>query len=122
MSEHDIQCAVIDWAAWNAGEHPELRMLFAIPNGGMRNVVTAMRLKREGVKRGVPDLFLPCPRGGYHGLFLEMKNGKKGRISEPQSWYIQKLTEQGYMVAVCGDDKSAIEALSDYLRGKLKKD
>src|SRR5262245_64718583 len=49
------------------------RLCFAIPNGGARDVITAGRLKAEGVRAGVPDVCLPVARAGYHGLFLEVK-------------------------------------------------
>jgi len=45
---------------------------------------TAQKLKKEGVKRGIPDIFLPCARGGSHGLFIEMK-ARDGKVSEEQA-------------------------------------
>ena len=78
MSEHDQQVAVVEYC--DAKGYP----VFAIPNGGMRHKRTAAMLKAEGVKAGVPDLFLPVPKGGYCGLFVEMKdvNGRKPRQSQ----------------------------------------
>ena len=53
--EHKIQAGII-----KAVEPiPACRWLHAIPNGGNRSAVTGARLKAEGVKRGIPDLFLP---------------------------------------------------------------
>ena len=37
MSEHDEQVALFEWAALREAEIPELALLFAIPNGGLRN-------------------------------------------------------------------------------------
>ena len=75
--EDTEQMGVIDWSNWNTGRFPELKLLFHVPNGGKRNAAEAARFKAMGVKAGVPDLCLPVPRGGYAGLYIEMKYGKK---------------------------------------------
>src|SRR5262245_46077094 len=75
-SEHVEQVALFKWAARNQGREPLLCLLFAIPNGGKRDKVTAARLKAEGVKAGVPDICLPVARMGYYGFWIEMKVGK----------------------------------------------
>lgn len=41
-----------------------------------RDKATAVALKRQGVKAGVPDICLPVARNGYHGLHIELKAGK----------------------------------------------
>ena len=83
-SESDEQIALFDWARVMTSQIPELRLLFHIPNGGYRNKITAARMAREGVKAGVPDLFLPVSRYGKHGLFIEMKRKKGGRVRDEQ--------------------------------------
>lgn len=107
-TEHGEQVALFEWAA----NVPELRWMFAIPNGGARHIAVAGKLKAEGVKRGVPDIFLPLARRGYHGLFIEMKSAK-GRTSPEQRKWIDGLRLNGYVVAVCygqDDARSLIEA------------
>ena len=69
MSEHDEQVALFQWAGYQLGACPELALMFAIPNGGDRHPAVAGKLRDEGVKAGVPDIFLPVPRGKYHGMF-----------------------------------------------------
>ena len=75
-SEHQEQSAVISWWALAHRQYglPEFA-LFAIPNGGARDVITGARLKAEGVRRGVVDLMLAKPNGTFSGLFIEMKAG-----------------------------------------------
>ena len=114
MSEHDEQCAVIDYCTALCGRIPELSLLYAIPNGGKRNVVTAVRLKKEGVKPGVPDLCLPIARNGYHGLYIEMKAGKN-KATKTQKWWHEQLREQGHAVVVAYGAGEAIEAIEQYL-------
>ena len=56
-SEHSQQAALFCWAAQHVGSIPELALLFAIPNGGKRDKITGARMRAEGVKPGVPDIF-----------------------------------------------------------------
>lgn len=94
------------------------RLLFAIPNGGERNVIVASRLKAEGVRSGVPDLFLACSHNGYNGLFIEMKKTKGGRVSDNQKSFIELLKERGYAITVCHGWAEARSAIESYLAEK----
>lgn len=116
-SEHAEQCALMDWAQMAYGKHPELRWLYATPNGGFRHVSTAAKLKAEGAKAGVCDLFLPVPRGGYHGLYIEMKRQKGGRLSPEQKDFIEFVQSHGYRAEVCPGWIVARDVLVDYLNG-----
>ena len=114
--EHTEQVNLIKWwelvcRKWNLDE----RLLFAIPNGGERNVIVASRLKSEGVRSGVPDLFLACGRSCYHGLFIEMKKPKGGRVSDNQKSFIDLLKNQDYATAVCHGWSEAMAAIESYL-------
>ena len=112
------QKALIDWSLRCCGRFPELKLLFHIPNGGSRNRIEAANLKRQGVKPGVPDLCLPVARGGYHGLYIEMKYGTNKTTSYQDEW-IADLTEQGYKVSVCYGFYEAAELIEQYLKGKV---
>lgn len=100
-SEHDLQVACVIWFRLQYPRLAERRRLLAIPNGGWRNHVVASKLKAEGVVAGVPDLFLAMPSKGKHGLWIEMKNGKAGRLSQAQREMIAANEEEGYACAVC---------------------
>lgn len=112
--EHHAQCALIQWARLQEKTVPELAALFAIPNGGKRGKVTAALLKKEGVKAGVPDLFLAMPRNGEHGLFIEMKS-PTGRLTSSQKEMKELLTNAGYTVAVCRSVDDGIKTINQYL-------
>ena len=64
---------------------------------------------------GVPDLCLPVARGGYHGLYIEMKAGKN-KPTEKQLWWIENLKKQGYAVSVCWGFEAARMELEKYLK------
>lgn len=115
--ESQIQQAVIRWFAL---AHRGLgiadpRLLMAIPNGGARNIVTATRLKAEGVRRGVPDLFLAHPTRWCAGLWIEMKAGKAGRVREEQKVMLSLLHSARYGVAVCRSFEEAVATIQDYV-------
>ena len=93
---------------------PELDLLFHIPNGGSRNKAEAARLKAQGVKAGVCDLFLPVARGRYHGLFIEMKYGKN-TATPAQKNFISEVTAQGYLARVAYSFEEATTILEQYL-------
>lgn len=116
-SEHGHQRAVMQWAAQNMQHWPALRWLFAIPNGGGRSAAQAAMLKAEGVKRGVSDLMLPVPRGGYHGLFIEMKKGigVPSDVSKEQREFLAFVHENGYRAEVAFGWQRAVEILEHYL-------
>ena len=114
MTEHDMQCSLIDQCRLYETQHPELELLFAVPMGGKRSKVTAARLKAEGAKAGVPDLCLAVARQGHHGLWIEMKL-PGARPSTPQRWWIRRLREQGYRVEVCRSAQAAWDVLMEYL-------
>lgn len=115
-NEHDEQSSLMRWAEWNHRTIPELRNLFAIPNGGWRHPATAARLKAEGVSPGVPDLFLAWPSCGFAGLFIEMKRKVGGHLSPAQQEWREKLTLAGYRVEVCKGSEAAKSAIINYLK------
>ena len=113
-TEADEQKALMQWAKWQEGRYPELKLLYHCPNGGTRNKLEAANLKRQGVKAGVPDLFLPIPRSSKHGLFIEMKVGRN-KCTDNQKKWIRNLLEQGYEVKVCYSCEEAIQVIKKYL-------
>lgn len=89
---------------------------FHIPNGGSRDAREARNLKLQGVKPGVPDLFVPLARSGFHGLFIEMKRRNGGRVSEKQAEWIERLQAENYAAVVCHGADEAINAIELYMR------
>ena len=106
-TESQEQQAFIQWFRY---KYPSI-LIFAIPNGGLRNVVIAKQLKAEGVVPGVPDLFIPAWK-----LFAEFKRQKGGRLSEAQkvvSEYLEGLPD-GYVVLVCNGCDDGMEKVQEF--------
>lgn len=112
--EAQEQEAIFQWISYNTTKYPELQLLFHIPNGGYRNKSEAINLKRQGVKAGVPDLFLPVARNKYHGLFIELK-AQENKATQKQNDWIAHLRTQSYAAEVCHGWRSAVECLCRYL-------
>lgn len=112
-SEHQEQAALLEW--WNWQADPLRDLLFAIPNGGRRDGRTGKVLQQEGVRAGVPDLFLAIPADGWHGLWIELKVSTGGRVSKAQAAMHEKLSAQKYKVVVCKGCDEAIAAIKSYL-------
>lgn len=113
-TEHAHQTALFMWASQVREALPELKWMYAIPNGGERNVAVAGRLKAEGVKSGVSDVCLPVARGGYHGLYIEMKK-PGGRESSEQKEFAAFLRDQGYYYECCDHWEKARGVIVDYM-------
>ena len=112
--ESGHQEALFSWAAYRTEIMPELQYMYHVPNGGKRDKATAAVLKRQGVKAGVPDLHLPVARGGYNGLYIELKVGSNKPTQLQKKW-LSSLNEQGYLAVVCYGWQEAAEQLINYL-------
>lgn len=112
-SEEQEQIYLIKWVESAKKHYPDIEMIFHIPNGGVRSKAEAGRLKACGVRAGVPDLFLPVPKGKYHGLFIEMKVGNNKPTEEQKKW-ITRLRRNGYAAEVCYGWCEAWETLRAY--------
>ena len=122
--EADDQAAIFRWAEFHRRYHPELALLNGSLNGVRLTIGQAVKARKQGMKRGFPDIFLPVPKGGYHGLFIELKvepyrNHKNKmvypKISKEQRWWIEELTKQRYKAVVCKGYDAAINEIDSYL-------
>ena len=119
--EGEEQEQLFRWAEMQAGAYPELEHMYHVPNGGKRNRIEAAKLKRQGVKAGVPDIHLPAPRYGYHGLYIELKRQHEGKVSKDQAEWIEYLAHEGYVAAVCHGWYGAAQLIMRYLRGGMRR-
>lgn len=119
--EDDHQSALIGWAkryTMPCGEKVA-DYLYAIPNGGTRSAREGARMKAQGVKAGVSDLHLPIARGGFHGLWIELKapahgKTKAGKPTQAQLDWLNKMAKQGHCTAVCIGWQAAADTIKSY--------
>lgn len=115
--EHRLQAACVHWFRF---AHSQLApYLFAIPNGGARDVITGARLKAEGVLPGVADLMLAVPNKKYHGLFVEMKTDT-GRQQKSQRDFQYAILRKGYHYEICRSKQEFIHTIETYLNDVSK--
>ena len=125
MKHHEDgeQAAVFEWASY----YPDLRYMFAIANGthlaggDKQRAMQMARLKKQGLKNGVLDIFLPIAvrraSGHYNGLFIEMKRRKvdgPSSVSRAQSDFIIAMSVAGYKAVVCYGAEEAIAEIRKY--------
>lgn len=119
--EDEHQTALTNWARMMRGRHPELELYHHIPNGGPRSKGAAAKLKGQGVRAGVPDVFIPVARGGYHGLYLELKVGD-GSVEAEQNEFMAAAAKQGYYCCVCYGWPCSAAVIEKYLDGDIRMD
>ena len=90
------------------------KLLFAVPNGGSRNKIEAVNLKRQGVKSGISDVILLIPRGGFSALCLEFK-AKTGIQSAEQKEFQIQAENNGNKYVIVRSTAQAIEEVRNYL-------
>lgn len=103
---------------WLRVQHPEAyKLTFHPPNGGKRHPSVANKLKRQGVKAGVPDIFVMMPKGDYHGLMIEFKASPpaKTEVSDKQKEWLSRLENQGYLATVCRGIEAAQNEINNYM-------
>jgi len=108
------QKAVIKWARDSEEIWPALRWLHHPRNGGLKGWKAIKDSKLEGIVAGIPDLSLPCHRGIYPGIYIELKV-KPNYPGPRQRECIVFLREQGFFVDVCFSAGEAIALLQMYL-------
>lgn len=89
---------------------------FHVPNGGNRNAVTGAKMKAQGTKKGVLDVWIiksPPNKPEKKGLVIELKRQKGGSLSAEQKKWIQSLIHEGYEACVCCGAGEAIKLIEE---------
>lgn len=119
ITEDDIQVSVVEYC--------EIKKIpiFAIPNAQKlsfldrkKAAISMVKLKKTGLKSGVPDLFIPISNENYHGLFIELKSAS-GKLSDNQKIWINDLNKNGYKAVVCFSIDDAIIIINKYMKNKV---
>ena len=127
-SEHQEQ---VSYISWFKRQYPKYaKAIFSNPNGAdisghstkglsIKTVkaIKMNKMKKEGFKPGVSDVQLTVSRGGYHGLWVEMKrsNGKEKDVSDDQAAHIELMQELGHMAEWAAGADEAIKITKKYM-------
>lgn len=109
------QINLFRWAEFAENKYPELKLMYHVPNEGKRSAAIGSRLKQAGLKPGVPDIVLPVARGGYIGLYIELKYGRN-ETTENQKVWLRDLRDQNHLTAVCYGWEQAKELIESYMK------
>ena len=92
--ENQIQAEIYQWFNNNfcLKSHIPRYLIFAVPNGGTRNMLEAMTMKATGTLAGVSDLILILNK---EVIFVEVKT-EKGRQSESQKDFQKRVENLGF--------------------------
>lgn len=90
------------------------KLLFAIPNGGSRNIIEARNMKYQGVVSGVADVILLIPKHRYASLCIEFKTAK-GKQSDEQIEFQRQVEACGSKYVVVRSVTQGIKIIKKYL-------
>lgn len=106
-------------------QYPKLKLnLFSIPNEGARTPQNGARMKAQGRRAGVADMFLAVPIDsqliskpyrGSSGLFIEFKYGN-GKQNENQKNFASSVIYQGYNYHVISEFDQFVKLITEYLK------
>lgn len=123
MSEKTLHRAVCDYIRY---QYPDVMFNSDMSGATKLTIGQAVAMKNLRSNRGYPDLVIYEPRGGFHGLFIELKDeGVKlwKRSGEPttphiaeQSECLIKLDSRGYAVAFAVGFDEAVKIIKEYLK------
>lgn len=111
--EHKLQVAICKWLDWTQEFY-----FFSIPNGGARHRLVAIKLKMEGAKAGVADMFWMVSNKKWNGLFVEVKIDKG--IQQPNQKAFQAIAlAHGYYYAIVRSIEDCEELIKRYKADKI---
>lgn len=117
ITEHQIQSAFFEYVRLMERSDSRYLAIHATPNQGIKGGgFWGQKRKAEGLRKGFPDIAVLLPRGGYHGLFIELKV-PPNKTSTEQQQCLQVLKNNGYLAVVITTKNvdDLISYVQDYL-------
>lgn len=112
QTEHEIQVSCFRWLEYAM---PTLyRVTFAVPNGGLRDEITAVALNAEGLKKGVSDVIVLKSNRYYGSLCIEMKTKSGTQRPEQKQWEKDCKLIGGAQYKICRSLRDFKEAVIEY--------
>lgn len=126
LSETDAQVKLVNWCnSVRFGDEMLGEYLHHSPNEGKKETRISktgrvycpqgQKNKNMGTRKGYPDLMIEIARQGYHGLRIELKKKKGGRVEPEQREWIERLNRQGYKAVVARGLDEAKQIITDYM-------
>jgi hypothetical protein len=119
--EFEHQAALVAWARLPTTKRalPGIELLRCSLNGVHLSQAQAGKAKAAGMLKGELDLQIPVPKGGFVGLWIEMKYGRNKTTPE-QEQQIELLRQHRHRVEVCYEWPEARRIITEYLsQGEL---
>lgn len=145
-SEEDLQCAIVQWFKNKYPQYSKKIQGNALNGfffgevktyGGrkqfVKNYKLLERIKKTGGTKDFPDIFIYIPRGGFHGMAIELKipsNSpilKNGSYSKSDKYKAQleyglSLQEDGYFWEFGVGYEMTIDLIERYIENKIIRD
>lgn len=122
-SEYDEQVVIFEWARLYELQYPDLCLLHGSIMGGTGiSPAILNKLKKAGMKKGKPDINLPVARGGYIGLWIELKRQGGPNPSQEQETWLRALAGAGHYAVCCKGYDAAISVIKAYITGEIRKE
>lgn len=112
LTEKQIHLTVMRWVRLQKDLD---RFVLHFPNESPRHPRYGLLLKNMGMRKGVSDLFIAKPCGGYHGAWIEIKTNK-GRVSKEQKEFHEDMESQNYFCAVTRGVDDTINTIECYIK------
>lgn len=116
ITESQIQQQFVQWLEIKARSDDRYNSFFKVPNETRGNFGWLMKMKREGLKKGVPDILCieECPP--FRGLALEFKR-KGGKVSQDQKQWLDRFSANKWLAQVVYTAEQAMAITEQYLEG-----
>lgn len=123
LTEHDLQVHIFDVLRLNEDAVPQLKWVYAVPNGNFRSWSVGAALKSEGVKKGISDICVPFEgrinECYYPGAYIEMKAGDN-KLSSEQKDFLKFVAGQGYATLESWHYDTTLDFIEAYCGIKLR--
>ena len=116
MSEAQLQTNIVKYIRY---QYPALLYCASLGGQYQRYISQRNKAKATGYVKGFPDLGIYEARGGFHGLFIEIKQIGSYPTKEQREWIIE-LNKRGYYACVSKGFDSVIKVIDDYLNNNIK--
>jgi VRR-NUC domain-containing protein len=107
---------LVTFVAW-VNLQPWADLVLGIPMGAHSSPYVGAKMKKEGCRKGSPDILGLIPNRNSHGFALEFKSAD-GRLSDDQLRMLSRLSHQGYACAAVRNFEDAKRFVTRYMYGK----